>query len=114
MRLEPTYAERAPPVASGASIAVCGAAVAAGTETAIKKTGEALDQPRQASAPRLAPLFLLAGQPRHLDHPALALARQVAVNGIVGARSEERRVGTECVSTCSDCWWPDLKKKNNK
>src|SRR3546814_18137997 len=25
---------------------------------------------------------------------------------LAGARSEERRVGTECVSTCSSRWWP--------
>src|SRR3546814_14752563 len=24
-----------------------------------------------------------------------------------GARSEERRVGKECVSTCRSRWWPD-------
>src|SRR3546814_19099180 len=26
-------------------------------------------------------------------------------------RSDERRVGTECVSTCRYRWWPDNKKK---
>src|SRR3546814_13889915 len=29
-------------------------------------------------------------------------------------RSEERRVGEECVSTCRDRWSPDHLKKNNK
>src|SRR3546814_16084743 len=30
-------------------------------------------------------------------------------------RSEERRVGKECVSTCSSGWWPyNYKKKKNK
>src|SRR3546814_14894182 len=27
-------------------------------------------------------------------------------------RSEERRVGKECVSTCRSRWWPDKSKKN--
>src|SRR3546814_17477145 len=31
-----------------------------------------------------------------------------------GIRSEERRVGKECVSTCRSRWSPDLKKKKNK
>src|SRR3546814_15929115 len=29
-------------------------------------------------------------------------------------RSEERRVGKECVSTCSSRWWPYLENKKNK
>src|SRR3546814_18349159 len=34
---------------------------------------------------------------------------------IGGGRSEERRVGKECVSTCRSRWSPDpLKKKKNK
>src|SRR3546814_15210714 len=31
-----------------------------------------------------------------------------------GGRSEERRVGKECVSTCRPRWSPDHQKKNNK
>src|SRR3546814_16796386 len=30
-----------------------------------------------------------------------------------GGRSEERRVGTECVSTCRSRWWPDALQKNH-
>src|SRR3546814_16138760 len=30
------------------------------------------------------------------------------------ARSEERRVGKECVSTCRSRWWPYNKKKKQK
>src|SRR3546814_19105833 len=29
-------------------------------------------------------------------------------------RSEERRVGKECVSTCSSRWWPSHKKKKKE
>src|SRR3546814_13320573 len=29
-------------------------------------------------------------------------------------RSEGRRVGEECVSTCQTRWWPDSSKKKNK
>src|SRR3546814_17530320 len=32
----------------------------------------------------------------------------------LGIRSEERRVGKECVSTCRSRWWPDHEKKNTK
>src|SRR3546814_17195774 len=28
-------------------------------------------------------------------------------------RSEERRVGQECVGTCGSGWWPYIKKKKN-
>src|SRR3546814_11671682 len=30
-----------------------------------------------------------------------------------GDRSDARRVGNECVSTCRSWWWPYLHKKNN-
>src|SRR3546814_19932251 len=33
--------------------------------------------------------------------------------GLVADRSEERRVGKECVSTCRSRWCPDPLKKNN-
>src|SRR3546814_11145438 len=33
-------------------------------------------------------------------------ARTLAVQGMIGARSEERRVGKECVSTCRSRWPP--------
>src|SRR3546814_20818726 len=32
----------------------------------------------------------------------------------VAVRSEERRVGKECVSTCRSRWSPDNEKKNNE
>src|SRR3546814_14631856 len=42
------------------------------------------------------------------DDPWVAIARRYPV------RSEERRVGKECVSTCRSRWEPDhVKKKNN-
>src|SRR3546814_8742773 len=31
----------------------------------------------------------------------------IAPNVTMAARSEERRVGKECVSTCRSRWWPD-------
>src|SRR3546814_20308776 len=47
-------------------------------------------------------------------HPRLQLGRALAqgfvveclVGGWQGIRSEERRVGKECVSTCRYRWWP--------
>src|SRR3546814_18636106 len=46
-----------------------------------------------------------------VDHPAVAEAAVVGANDPVTgqaimARSEERRVGQECVSTCSSGWSP--------
>src|SRR3546814_20155400 len=34
-------------------------------------------------------------------------ARRAFVKSAGKARAEERRVGKECVSTCSSRWWPD-------
>src|SRR3546814_12743148 len=43
-----------------------------------------------------------------------SMARIIAALGLPDtARSEERRVGTECVRTCRSRWWPDIKKKKN-
>src|SRR3546814_12943618 len=46
------------------------------------------------------------GQPAHFGF-------QIAAVGVVGIRSEERRVGKECVSTCRSRWSPYHLKKNN-
>src|SRR3546814_17025527 len=35
------------------------------------------------------------------------------VSGFLGNRSEERRVGKECVRTCRSRWWADHEKKKN-
>src|SRR3546814_13807703 len=43
------------------------------------------------------------------DRSSLRRARQE--RGGAGKRSEERRVGKECVSTCRDRWWPHHEKK---
>src|SRR3546814_13646859 len=49
---------------------------------------------------------------RHLER---ALSDAAFVEDHLGAhRSEERRVGKECVSTCRARWWPHLKKKTHK
>src|SRR3546814_14239467 len=43
------------------------------------------------------------------DHPYLLTRPMALRNSCV--RSEERRVGKECVSTCRSRWWPYIKKK---
>src|SRR3546814_11691976 len=53
------------------------------------------------------------------DRRRIACDRSKAEDGAGAAslpreRSEERRVGNECVSTCRSRWWPQhLKKKQN-
>src|SRR3546814_16326269 len=44
----------------------------------------------------------------HAPHLGFAFGERVFLPGIVGwlIRSEERRVGKECVSTCRSRWWP--------
>src|SRR3546814_17758490 len=57
--------------------------------------------------------FLLGGGGALLSHGAKATTRAVVnvspepySNAVVSTRSEERRVGKECVSTCSSRWSP--------
>src|SRR3546814_16236124 len=45
-----------------------------------------------------------------LDHATLAKLNPRLI--YASSRSEERRVGNECVSTCSSRWSPDKLKKN--
>src|SRR3546814_3316680 len=40
------------------------------------------------------------------DHAVLRLDRLLVLALVVGIRSEERRVGKECVSTCRSRWSP--------
>src|SRR3546814_16960349 len=48
------------------------------------------------------------------DHLDKAVPRAVVGQGAgVGDRSEERRVGKECVSTCRSRWSPNHYKKNS-
>src|SRR3546814_17933761 len=39
---------------------------------------------------------------------------QVALDAAGAPRSEERRVGKECVGTCRSRWWPSPSKQNKK
>src|SRR3546814_19191988 len=50
---------------------------------------------------------------RH-DQSGHMIERHVAEEAVADARSEERRVGKECVSTCSSRWSPYRKKKNKQ
>src|SRR3546814_11967611 len=43
-----------------------------------------------------------------VDHGLLAPVRTPGIERRIGGRSEERRVGKECVSTCRSRWWPYL------
>src|SRR3546814_12668002 len=51
-----------------------------------------------------------------LEAPRDRLGMQAAADpaGLVAARSEERRVGTGCVSTCRFRWWPVHQKKKTE
>src|SRR3546814_18481418 len=72
------------------------------------------------------PCFFLYLQPRRggvVERPldtarAVALAEGLdperALRGQFHRRSEERRVGKECVRTCRSRWWPYHHKKKNK
>src|SRR3546814_16848208 len=67
---------------------------------------------RDPSVPvRLAELMLEAGMPEgifQVVHGDKEMVDAILDNPDIGAvsRSEERRVGKECVSTCRSRWWP--------
>src|SRR3546814_15048117 len=67
---------------------------------------------------QIAPMLReLASHPEMLEHPeSVKLPPGIAfiMNALnLWSRSEERRVGKECVSTCRSRWSPYHKKKNN-
>src|SRR3546814_16941219 len=67
---------------------------------------------RQAIALRLRNLLALLVE-EHLIDQSLGLAPAERLGDLARLdRSEERRVGKECVSTCSSRWSPSIKKKN--
>src|SRR3546814_16054826 len=75
--------------------------------------------PTSSASPDMAPFIILgicslAGAfllgRWFLNTDPQTLARSIK---IVAIRSEERRVGTECVSTCSSRWSPYHKKNND-
>src|SRR3546814_11436850 len=49
----------------------------------------------------------LVPQPREIIEVALDLGLGARQPGGADDRSEERRVGKECVSPCRSVWWPD-------
>src|SRR3546814_14943457 len=54
-----------------------------------------------------------AAVPDHLVDQVIDVIEQAARTGKIGdGRSEERRVGKECVSTCRSRWSPSHQKKN--
>src|SRR3546814_15645630 len=69
--------------------------------------------------PAIARAVELARDQRGMGRTRRALRRHAVIH-VPGAeivdvvRSEERRVGKECVSTCRSRWSPDHKKKNKK
>src|SRR3546814_11569481 len=59
-------------------------------------------------------LFDLADERKALDQVAEDLTKvESAIAGRAALRSEERRVGKECVSTCRSRWSQCHEKKNN-
>src|SRR3546814_19701767 len=55
-------------------------------------------------------------RPVEKDRPVLVGADETVIFGgqVGGQRSEERRVGKECVSTCRYRWSPDAEKKKQE
>src|SRR3546814_7736486 len=56
----------------------------------------------------------LAEREARSERAAADLAAAEEAHIAAMARSEERRVGKECVSKCRSRWWPYHKKKNNR
>src|SRR3546814_12095912 len=68
--------------------------------------------PRRLIAEAIDMIVFIAG--RGLARRIETIARVAGVDPDGGYRSEERRVGKECVGTCRSRWWPyQSKKKQN-
>src|SRR5690348_15255771 len=80
----PTWPGTSPAIEES-SVRMRGVAVAVGAVARVQLAEQLLEQTGELAAPGLAQLFLLAGEPGHLDHPALAFVGQVAMEGIVAA-----------------------------
>src|SRR3546814_12054944 len=59
----------------------------------------------QRESQQAAKFLARVGVPRFLVFQAIGFAGLLQVFRV--GRSEERRVGKECVSTCRSRWWPD-------
>src|SRR3546814_14634357 len=53
------------------------------------------------------------GQAQHIRHLTVLTPGLNRNRLMSGVRSEERRVGKECVSTCRSRWWPYHEKKQH-
>src|SRR3546814_12784219 len=56
-------------------------------------------------------LFLVLKTVSYIEHDSMAHVREIVETGEIMVRSEERRVGEECVSTCRARWSPCYIKK---
>src|SRR3546814_18092599 len=65
-----------------------------------------IERARQLSIPASETSHLMAHALLLQDEPDRALAELETVSPVHAARSEERRVGKECVSTCRSRWSP--------
>src|SRR3546814_18588809 len=62
---------------------------------------------QELSAPAIQRMFALGQMSRGFVHDFRNILAVISA-GLNLARSEERRVGKECVSTCRSRWWPNL------
>src|SRR3546814_13297342 len=62
-------------------------------------------------------MYFAPHRPHQMGYVVEGVEEEAAAGGDAAAeptRSEERRVGKGCVSTCREGWWPDRYKKHNK
>src|SRR3546814_19611582 len=104
-------------LAEAAALIAAGEPVAVPTETVY---GLAADATNPHAVARI---YAAKGRPSFnpliVHVPDVATAETIGVfdadaRALDGSRTEERRVGKECVSTCSSRWSPYNNKKNNK
>src|SRR3546814_11203312 len=96
-------------------------ALVTGVQTCALPISVALQQQQPLPQQRLVALrdrngdrrLVLAREGQHVvDEPEVAFREQGQIDREIG-RSEERRVGKECVSTCRSRWSPYHSKNNN-
>src|SRR3546814_13828634 len=89
---------------------VCSSDLAPGVMNALRETDGVSDAAMAADMSLKASVW---NDSKVSDHHAIIPTSEFSAGKLARMRSEERRVGKECVSTCRSWWWPyHIKKKS--
>src|SRR3546814_11385031 len=94
------------PQASRKPPANCGLSVVASPRTVRASDGDRAEAPPAAFLPKIVEAVRLTTAGVEAPEPTSTSSAAVRIDLLILRRSEERRVGKECVSTCRSRWSP--------